>query len=44
MIYGVNLISEGQTMSVEDMITENTMEFIALDIETMKPDVFDEGW
>ncbi|TKJ01239.1 virion structural protein, partial [Bacillus cereus] len=44
VIYGVNLISEGQTMSVEDMITENTMEFIALDIETMKPDVFDEGW
>lgn len=41
IIYGVHLMSEGQTMSIEDMITENTMEFIALDIDTMKPDVFE---
>ncbi|MFE4029167.1 virion structural protein [Priestia sp. YIM B13551] len=40
-IYGVHLISEGQTMSVEDMITENTMEFIAMDIDTMTPDAFE---
>lgn len=37
VIYGVHLISEGQTMSIEDMITENTMEFIAMDIDTMEP-------
>lgn len=42
VIYGVHLMSEGQTMSIEDMITENTMEFMALDIDTMKPDAFDE--
>jgi len=41
-IYGVHLISEGQTMSIEDMITENTMEFIAMDIDLMTPDAFDE--
>ncbi|MEK1829060.1 virion structural protein [Priestia megaterium] len=37
-IYGVHLISEGQTMSVEDMITESTMEFIAMDVDSMTPD------
>lgn len=42
VIYGVHLISEGQTMSIEDMITENTMEFIATDIDLMKPDAFNE--
>lgn len=41
-IYGVHLISEGQTMSIEDMITENTMEFIAMDIDLMKPDSVSE--
>ena len=34
-IYGVYLVSEGQTMSIEDMITENTMQYIALDIDLM---------
>lgn len=42
IIYGVHLISEGQTMSIEDMITENVMEFMALDIDTMVPDAFPE--
>jgi hypothetical protein len=37
-LYGVFLISEGQTMSIEDMITENTMEFIAMDMDVMKQD------
>lgn len=41
-IYGVHLISEGQTMSIEDMITENTMEFVAMDIDTMIPDAVKE--
>lgn len=42
-LYGVHLMSEGQTMSVEDMITENTMEFIAMDIDTMTPDVHEDN-
>lgn len=29
-------------MSIEDMITENTMEFIAMDIDLMKPDSVSE--
>lgn len=41
VLYGVHLMSEGQTMSIEDMITENTMEFIALDIDTMTPNYFE---
>lgn len=39
VIYGVHLISEGQTMSIEDMITENTMEFVAVDIDIMQPNI-----
>lgn len=34
-IYGVHIMSEGQTMSIEDMITENTMQYIAMDIDLM---------
>lgn len=34
-IYGVHITSEGQTMSIEDMITENTMQYIAMDIDLM---------
>lgn len=41
VIYGVHLISEGQTMSVEDMITESTMEYIAMDVDSMIPDTAD---
>lgn len=37
VIYDVRLMSEGQTMSIEDRITENTMQFIANDIDLMKP-------
>jgi len=40
-IYDVYIVSEGQTMSIEDMITENTMQFIAMDIELMKEDVYE---
>lgn len=39
VIYGVHLLSEGQTMSVEDMITEATMEYMAIDVDTMIPDI-----
>jgi hypothetical protein len=34
-IYGIYIMSEGQTMSIEDMITENTMQYIAMDIDLM---------
>lgn len=34
-IYGVYIMSEGQTMSIEDMITENTMQYLAMDIDLM---------
>ncbi len=34
-IYGIYVMSEGQTMSIEDMITENTMQYIAMDIDLM---------
>lgn len=32
-IYGVRIINEGQTMSVNDIYTENTYQFVATDIE-----------
>jgi hypothetical protein len=38
-IYGIYIMSEGQTMSIEDMITENTMSYIAMDIDLMDYDV-----
>ena len=34
-LYGVHILTEGQTMSIEDMITENTMQYIAMDIDLM---------
>lgn len=42
-IKDVRIISEGQTMSIEDRITENTMQYIAADIDMMTPDVY-EDW
>jgi len=36
-IHDIRLISEGQTMSIEDRITENTMQYIANDITLMSP-------
>lgn len=36
-IYGIILVDEGQVMSIEDMITEQTMTYQALDIELMRP-------
>ena len=35
VIYDVEIITEGQTMSVEDMITENVVQFVASGIEPM---------
>lgn len=34
-IYGVSILTEGQTMSIEDIYTENTMQYIAMDIDLM---------
>jgi hypothetical protein len=39
-LFDVYVVSEGQTMSIEDMITENTMQFIAMDIEQMTADAY----
>lgn len=36
-LYGCHILTEGQTMSIEDMITENTMQYIAMDIDLMTP-------
>ena len=37
-IHDVRITSEGQVMSIEDMITENTMQYLASDITLMQPD------
>lgn len=34
-IFGLEIVDEGQTMSIDDMITENTMSYIARNIELM---------
>jgi hypothetical protein len=36
-IRSCHILTEGQTMSIEDMITENTMQYIAMDIDLMTP-------
>ena len=37
VIEGCSIPTEGQVHSVEDMITENTMQYVARDIKLMKP-------
>lgn len=37
IIENVVIVDEGQVMSIEDMITENTMSYVATDIKVMKP-------
>lgn len=39
VIHGIHVSSEGQVMSIEDMITENTIQYIATDITLMRPGV-----
>jgi hypothetical protein len=39
-IYGIYIMTEGQTMSIEDMITENTMQYIAMDVDLMDYSIF----
>lgn len=36
VIYGITIIDDGVVLSVEDMLTENTMTYMARDIEHMK--------
>jgi len=36
-IRGVRVTNEGQTMSINDMITENVMQYLAVDIDLMEP-------
>lgn len=36
MLYGVDITDEAQVISVEDLFTENTLNFIARDIDTFK--------
>lgn len=38
-IYGVRIINEGQVMSVNDLYTENTYQFVALSMEPLKKGV-----
>jgi hypothetical protein len=40
IIKGVVIVDEGQVMSVEDMITENTMSYMATDIQVLKDDSY----
>lgn len=43
IIYGAKIASEGQVMSIEDMITENTVQFLADDIRAMEPNIYEKG-
>ena len=35
-IYGVEFVDEGQTMSIEDILTENVVHYVARDIDPMQ--------
>lgn len=35
-IYGVEFLSEGQTMSIEDLLTENVVQYVARDYDPMR--------
>ncbi len=37
VLYGVEIGSEGQTLSIQDIITEDVMQFTALDFEPLRP-------
>ena len=42
-IYGVKLINEGQVMSINDLYTENTYQFVALGLEPLTSEGMMEG-
>ena len=41
-VHDVRITTEGQVMSIEDMITENTMQYVASDITLMQPNFVEE--
>ena len=43
MLYGVDITDEAQVISVEDLFTENTLNFIARDIDTFKANTIVEN-
>jgi len=36
-LYGIEIVNDGMTMSIQDMITENVMQFTALDMDVLRP-------
>lgn len=44
IIHDVRITTEGQTMSIEDMITENTMQYMATDITLMRHNYIEEPY
>jgi len=36
-LYGVEIVNEGLVLSIQDIITENTMQFVAMDYDVMRP-------
>lgn len=42
-IYGVEFVSEGQTMSIEDIILEDVCQFVARDVDPMTPVLNNQG-
>jgi hypothetical protein len=37
VLYGVEIVNEGQTMSIQDLMTENVMQFVARDVDPLQP-------
>jgi len=37
VLYGVEIVNEGQTLSIEDLITECVMQFVARDYDPLRP-------
>jgi hypothetical protein len=42
-LFGVEFVSEGQTMSIEDIILEDVCQFVARDVDPMTPVLNDQG-
>jgi hypothetical protein len=42
-LYGVEFVSEGQTMSIEDIILEDVCQFVARDVDPLTPVVNEQG-
>lgn len=42
-IYGVDITDDGQVISIEDLFTENTLSFVARDIDTLKNEHFNNS-